>query len=403
MGFGDTLLSAYQQATDVQRAAAARVASGVDWVGKQSDAAATKVKAVANQAADAANAGADWVSQKTTEAIRKANAEASRLAAVAEKQARELANQTRAAADQLADAAKKKAKDTAQAVRQVYRKAEKKVTDAVADGVTTTCDYAEKMRAAARKKLDEGMQNAAARARNGKPPELEKKEKAGAEADRRNYRSFGDEEPPKPWEPKFEVKGQVYSGQRSALLYGDDDTNIQVGMRKAAVAVGYEHDFNDNRDILGLYIEGQVAGIAGQAKGTLANNLLEGNVQGEVLSAKGSAMAGYMRSSDFNGIKAEAGAELNLVKGGASGQVNITPKTIYDNTLGRAVGLVRPDLRHLSEDYDHGIFFGAEVEGGVGLAAKGTFKANAQDMSIKMGGLIGAGPMAGVYAIFGIK
>ncbi len=57
MSFGDTLRHAYQQASDMERAAASRIAAGVDWVGKQSGAVADEVKKWGNiiQTIDAKN------------------------------------------------------------------------------------------------------------------------------------------------------------------------------------------------------------------------------------------------------------------------------------------------------------------------------------------------------------
>ena len=403
MSFGDTLRHAYQQASDMERAAASRIAAGVDWVGKQSGAVADEVKKTTAQTINETSKARDWLVQETKQAVATANAQARNLAEVAIKQAHAAEDRVSSAFHQASAIAGHKEKKATEAIKKIYRQARNTMAKTVTGAVTTTCKYAKQARDAVQKKLEEGLQNAAARERENKPPELEKKAKLGVEADRRDYRHYGSEHPPEALEPKAEVKIQLYSKDSRALLYGDEDNNIQVGVVKVGGGVGYTRDFNEGQNITGVYGEAQIAGLTAQAKGKLVHGALEGQAQGEVLSAKASGMLGYVQGKDFNGIKGELGAEANLIKVGGSGQVNITPKTLYDNTLGLAVGLVEPSWSELPAWADHGVYLGAEVEAGVGAALKGSFSANAEDMSFKAGGLIGAGPMAGIYAIFGLK
>lgn len=401
MAFGDTLRLAYQQASELQRESAKRVASGIDWVGKQSDAIAAKTKALAVQGTQQLGETIDWLSRKTDEEIKRANTAAHQLAAEAERKAREYASKAKVMASQTYEATKTKATSTAQAAKAVYQNVKKTTTNAVSSTATATCNLASKAKQAVTNTLDKGLANAAASNREDKK-EWEFKSKAGSEADRRTYKTVGDAERPKPFEPKFEAKAQVAT-EKNWWLYGDEDNNIKVGVYKSAGALGYEHDFNDNRDIYGAYGEKYVAGVTAQGKASAAHGLVEAKANAELFSAKASGMLAFVKGPDFTGVKAEAGLEANLVKGTLGGQLNVTPKTVYDNTLGHAVGLIVPEWAELPAWTDHGIFIGAEGELGVGAALKGTAQVNMKNMSVKAGGVIGVGPMAGLYATFGIK
>lgn len=400
MAFGDTLRLAYQQATEIQREAARRVASGKDWVGKQSDAIAAKAQALARQGGAQLGQATDWLSSRTQEQAQHANVKAHQLAAAAEQKAVKYSAKAKALAVDAYQAGKDTAKGTAQAAKAVYQKA-KTVTSAFATATATTaCRYGNQVKRAVTDTLKRGMENAAAR--NREAGSWEAKSKAGVEADGRKYKTAGSENAPGNFEKKAEVKVQR-SVEKVALFYGDEDNNVKIGVHKSALAAGYERDFGNKRDIYGLHAEQYFAAATAQAKGSAVKGLVEGSASAEALSVKASGMIGYVDGKGFKGVKAEAGAEASLIKGGVSGQVNITPKTLYDNSLGRIVGLAEPEWGELPAWTDHGIFVGAEAEAGIGAAAKGVAQLNAENMSVKAGLLVGAGPMAGFYATFGIK
>ena len=401
MSFGDTLRLAYQQASEIKQEAAKRVASGMDWVGKQSDAIASKTKAFAAEGSKQADEAFDWLSHETDVLVKQAHATAHQVATKVEHKAQEYAGKGEAMANQAYTTMHVKAASTAHTVKAVYQKAKKTTTDAVVGTAVMLCNQASHAKKVVTDILNKGLENATKHNRENMS-EWEIKGKGGVEADRRKYMHAGKEEPPGAYEPKAEVKVKR-TVEKDWLRYGDDDTNVKVGVYKSAFAVGYEHDFNENRDIYGLWAEKYVAGVSAQTKGSAAKGLVDATAQGEVLSAKASGMLGYVQGKDFIGVKAEIGAEANLIKGTFGGQINLTPKTVYDNTLGRAVGLVKPEWGELPAWADHGLFVGAEGELGIGAAAKGVAQVNVKAMSVKAGGLIGAGPMAGIYATFGIK
>lgn len=402
MAFGDTLRLAYQEATELQREGGRRVASGMDWVGKQSEAIAAKTGMIVKQGGEQLGQSMDWLARETEEQVKRANAMAHQLAAAAEQKAMEYGTKAKAVASDAYQAGKAKATSTAQAAKAVYRKAKTATAAAVTATATTACRYGNQAKKAVTDTLNRGMENAAAR--NREAGSWDAKAKGGVEADRRKYKEAGSEEGPGKFEKKVEAKVQR-SVERSALFYGDEDNNIKIGVYKSALAVGYERDVGNKRDTYGLYGELSIAGATAQGKGTAVKGLVEGSATAEALSAKVTGMVGYVDGKGFKGVKAEVGVEANLIKGGIGGQVNITPKTLYDNTLGRAVGLVAPDWSEFPAwDWaGHGIFVGAEAELGIGAAAKGVAQFNAENMSFKLGGLIGAGPMAGIYATFGLK
>ena len=346
------------------------------------------VSKAAGASADRVIAGADWIGRQTQAGVDQAEAAARQLAAAADR--------ADAAILDLAGIASDTDDTLAQDVKQVFRNAAQATSDALVSGTVAGCQAGATAQQAATALYRNGLRNAAARRRadDSEPPEIQAK--PGAEHDV----TAGDDDPAVT--PRLEAKISQ-SSDDSLLYYGDKDNNIQVGQVKTTVAVGYDHDFDEDRDIDGLAGSVAVAALTAKAGTTAANGLLSVKGEAEMLSAKAGATLGYVRGRDFEGVKAEAGAEANLVKGSLAGQIAITPKAVYDNTVGRVVGLVKPSWAHLPDWADHGVVLGAEAEVGIGAAAKASAEFNAKTMTGKIGARLGAGPMAGLSLIFGLK
>jgi len=413
MGFGNTLREAYQGATELQRAGAANIASGLDWVGKQSEKITEKTKAFAKEVQEKAISGLERLGSESASMVNKAaeaiTEKASKVAEAVADKATELATSAKDAATYAKVAIQQRAKSMAEAVTDTYRQAEKAFTDTVAGALVTACDYSQRAYTAVKNKLQEGVDKADEKNAEYQNKDffdwdtIESKLKFGSEADGRSYKKIGNIDSPKPIEEKLEIKVQK-SWKKTSLFYGDNDNNIQIGARSVNVGLGLGISLEDGSQVYGLSGEAQFAGISGQAKIEKLGGLSETNFQGEVGSAKASAAFGYTDGKDSKTIKAELGAEINLIKGTANSQIVLTPKTIYDNSLGLLVGWVKPEWSELpkSEWFTHGVFIGGEVEAGIGAAAKVVAEYDTKDGG-RIGGLVGWGPMAGVYLIFGIK
>lgn len=179
-------------------------------------------------------------------------------------------------------------------------------------------------------------------------------------------------------------------------------TKIRVGSFDRELYGGINGDLSGETHI-GVGASAKVAVISVEAEGRALNGLLRGNVAGEALSAEGEIRAGYTKEDKFHGVQAKAGVEATLVKVAASGGVNISPKTVYDNSVGSVVRFLTgdPETGRLSDTWDHGIKFGATGTAGVGAAAKASGRLGNIDgaYGVSLGATVGAGPMAG-FSLF---
>ena len=260
--------------------------------------------------------------------------------------------------------------------------------------------------------------------------------------------------------PKLAVGGALKrEGKTSLLVYGDDNNKVRIATLTTVLQTGYEFDPLEKSEKFTLikaeasvsameaerkreYLDGLIkteasakllsagAGgdvsytktadgfvakaeakaeavvFSGSAKGS-AGGLLEGELSAEVLSARASASAAIVKDAHGAEAKVEAGAEAVLAKVSGKGAVTITPKSIYDNTIGAALNFVTPgsEFAKLPDSWDHGIVIGAEGEAGIGAAAKAEASAGVVDgvYRVSAGLTVGAGPMAGVKAFLGFK
>ncbi|RLC19827.1 MAG: hypothetical protein DRI57_06215 [Deltaproteobacteria bacterium] len=205
----------------------------------------------------------------------------------------------------------------------------------------------------------------------------------------------------------YQVEDKFYDDQ--LLYYGNENANIKVGHAEASKGFGYAYDLEkDEHEFTLGQLKGKASVIEGEYKDKALKGLVETTVKGEVLSVAGEVtLPSVTVSKEKVEVKAKVGVEANLVKGEAEGKINITPKTIYDNTVGSVVGWFSPKSKFASAPkwLDHGVVIGAKAEAGIGAAASAEAKAGiTKDMIYAEAGVkLGAGPMAGVKLFFGIK
>lgn len=191
------------------------------------------------------------------------------------------------------------------------------------------------------------------------------------------------------------------------LFYGDKDNNLKIGHVDASVSSGYGYDPEKGEHEISLVkLEGKISAVEANLKADALNGMVETSAHGEALSAAGTfTPLSVTHSATKTEIKSELGAEANLVKGEVGGQINITPKTIYDNTLGPAIGLINPKFAKAPDSLDHGIVIGGKGEAGIGAAAKAHASAKVENgvASAEIGLKAGFGPMAGFKLLLGVK
>ena len=190
---------------------------------------------------------------------------------------------------------------------------------------------------------------------------------------------------------KLAAEYELGKVERELARFGDEDNFLRLGTADASAKASAEYDIDKKQFTAGAEASAGIAGAKGQLQGSTARGMLSGKAEGEVLSA--SAKAGASLSAGAEGLKgsAEAGAEAVLAKGSAGGEVRITPKTMYDNSIGRVTGTELP------KSWDKGLVVGATGEAGIGAAAKakGEIVAKAGEWSMTGEAKAGAGPMLG--------
>ncbi|MBF0304636.1 MAG: hypothetical protein HQL41_03165 [Alphaproteobacteria bacterium] len=374
------------KASDQAKATAAAVISGADWVGQQSAAAA---RAVAAAASDIVSGAEQWMQPK----IATASSAVTKLVDVTQK----IADQVNSAVEQAAPFIPPKiqalgeiAEKTllapmaetlapiAQQVKSLYLEVDQQFDDLAVDVVTVSCDAATKALYFLKQKYADGLRTAA---EQRKPPEFE------LQFAKASYESG------EPWEFDLGPKISV-TGEDSFLRYGDDDASIGVGQGEFTVTAG--------RHV--VEIEASAAILKGDKK--LLDGPVDLDAEFEVLAVAGDASFGFKQTDDFTGVKAGLGVEAALIKGAAEATTFISPKSVYDRTLGHVVGLVVPEWRVAPTRWgDVGLVMRAEGEAGIAAAAELKGHAGLKNGVWSVGGKakLGFGPMAGIDATVGLK
>ena len=218
------------------------------------------------------------------------------------------------------------------------------------------------------------------------------------------------------YKPDDESKKQAKAGlefkkseEATWLHYGDADNFARFGHVEYQRRHGAGYDAIKNEYYAdAIRLQGKVTVVEVQGKKSVAKELLSGKLRGEA----GSVAADFTVGSTFKDLsnfdaKAEAGFEFVAVQGAAGGEIKITAKTVYDNTIGSVVEFFEPksDWTRLSKGWDRGVIVGAEGEAGFGAAAKAGVGFENKDgiLKGKAGAKAGSGPMAGVKVFGAIK
>lgn len=200
--------------------------------------------------------------------------------------------------------------------------------------------------------------------------------------------------------------------QTSLKKLGGEDNYLKFGNVEAKLAKGYKLDLGKGEfEVTPLSLKGKVSGVEGQLQGETLSGLVGAKGTLEAFSAEGEfTPLSAIANKEGLEVKSGVGAEAALVKGSLEGKINITPKTIYDNTLGAAVGAVEglfrePKLNKLPSSWDHGIIVGAKGEAGIAAAAKAeaALKVTGKEITASAEVKLGVGPMAGLKVFFGVK
>ena len=206
----------------------------------------------------------------------------------------------------------------------------------------------------------------------------------------------------KPSEDKFGKAREFTIGaetkQGGALLVyksGDLKQTVLGGEIKKSATLKVDWVKHEVSGKLGVEVAGAVYKV--EDKKSLLHGLAVVKGKGEVLSAKASAEAELEFSAHGGKVTGELGAEANLVKGELSGELRITPKTLWDNTGGNIFGCEAPDW------LDYGLSGGAKGEAGIGAAAKvsGGIEATSSEITATVEAKLGIGPMAGLKLSIG--
>ena len=199
------------------------------------------------------------------------------------------------------------------------------------------------------------------------------------------------------------------SRTRDFLRFGGDDNNLAVGHAEGEAAVGYKFDPAKNQHSFSLFdLSGKVSAVTASSDVKTAKGLVEQkiNVDAGSLSGELTPISIVVGPSTAK-VEGSAGAEAVAIKGSVSEQVNITPKTIYDNTIGRIVGAVNPESDYVEavDWLDHGLVVGGQGELGYGAAAEAEYMIGVEEGLFKVGAgaKLGAGPMAGLKVFVGVK
>lgn len=362
MGFGGQLFAnAWQAASTSAREGAAALSDGAQWVGQRS---AEAARYVADRGVEAGR----WVADTSARTARQVAETAQRAAVAATAAAQRALVATKQNASELYKAGVATAKATAKQVSAVAAKVKCRLKEARDNG---------------RKHTKKGWTGEA---------ELSAESKVGG-VDRGEL------------ETKLSIEGGR-EGEAHFLTVGDDDY-LTLGYAKGSAKVGYSHDPLTGQHQLDLLnLEGRASVLHGEAETYVANNALNLKGDVDVLSAAGSLRPVSVEWGDDVGVSGEVGASAVVAQASAEGALRLTPKTIYDNSLGAAVNFFSPGSRfaHLPSWTDYGLAGGLRGEVGFGAAASAEYQVGRFDgfTGITLGAKAGAGPMAGVRTFLGI-
>ena len=194
----------------------------------------------------------------------------------------------------------------------------------------------------------------------------------------------------------------------SFLHYGTEDNYVKFGAANKKLETGYHYDpVEESHNLSIISANAGVSAVSAHSEGTHVNGLLEHEVDFEYLSASAKADLSVVKDKEGVRLNAELGVDATVVSLSGKVQVNITPKSIYDNTVGSLVEFITPGSKFAKapEWSDHGIVFGVRGEAGFGAAASvgGTIGQMDGAFGVSLSAKVGYGPMAGANTFFGFK
>ena len=161
------------------------------------------------------------------------------------------------------------------------------------------------------------------------------------------------------------LSGQLLSASASST------TGVQIDDKTGKIFIGTANT-----------AEAKVAGVSGTLQVPDGSASLTGDVQ--VLQASASANANVVVDKYGLDVNAGASAEANLVKAGVGGEVRLTPKALFDNTIGWMTDTTAPDVM------DFGPVLGAKVSAaeGVGVGADAGARLGVDEVNVRGGGFV---------------
>ncbi|WP_069472285.1 hypothetical protein [Candidatus Marithrix sp. Canyon 246] len=377
MSWGDAFKAAWNKATDVACDAAGALATGA--------------KKATGWVKEKASDVADWSKQKYTEIKDKATKTANWV----KKKTDEVKEWTKKKASQAETWVKDKAIKFSKMANKAYQNVKKKFGDIVAGATKIICKTANAIDNAIQKGLDRAAKERAKQKPKGDllsqafdvvKPSI-KYEWSKPYPQKKGWGSYKDADD-KP-ESGVKVGGTTEWAKHEdrLLYYGDESNNLQIGSYSSELKSGAAYDPKKQEftaDVIDM--SAHVTITSWQTK----------NIKVDVGSLEGKGKIGITWGPDKKEAIAEANLSADLIKGKASGTLNITPKSIWDNTVGRL-----PWFGKAPKWLDHGISIGAEGEAGIGIGIGG--KIGVKDSKFVLGGKLGFGPKLSFSLGIGFK
>jgi len=182
-----------------------------------------------------------------------------------------------------------------------------------------------------------------------------------------------------------------------------NDGNSDIGYYQGKATLGYSKD--DKETVYGLSADGQFSIYKYENKSD-QTKILTGNASVEVGTVKVNVTPiAVVQSKPFTGIKSEIGAEATVSQVEVGGNINITPKTIYDNLIRPIGGLFKQNWDKAPDYLDHGVYLYGGAGVGYGAAAKAKVQVGKTSKGIGIGTEVkaGLGWFGSLKGGFGIK
>jgi hypothetical protein len=206
---------------------------------------------------------------------------------------------------------------------------------------------------------------------------------------------FGDTE----FSRKLAAEYQWLEESGEYLKFGSDENNIRLGTYDAELKSEMSYDLDKGEfELTPIDAMAKVALAQAHAEGEALKGLVGGEANAEFMSAEAHGKLSANWQKGQGGAEASVGASAVAAKVDGQASVRLTPKTMYDNTVGRLTNT------SLSKGWDKGISLGAGGEAGVGAAAeaKAGITKDSGGVSMELGAKVGAGPMLGLAVNVGI-